>query len=134
VLGWTGSGYIISDPATGSGAYKISGGANGGWLLLQGFFAGILLPAMLFLMVGGGLLAVLSAILAILLVIYTLQISLLDNAGCYFGGFVLGLGALFTFGISVTKTLDQLLVWLIGVFLATPTATDTNQIEACWEF
>lgn len=54
VLGWTGSGYIISDPATGSGAYKISGGANGGWLLLQGFFAGISLPAMLFLMVGGG--------------------------------------------------------------------------------
>ena len=28
--GWTGSGYIISDPATGAGAYKISGGANGG--------------------------------------------------------------------------------------------------------
>ena len=27
---WTGSGYIITDPATGSGAYKISGGANGG--------------------------------------------------------------------------------------------------------
>ena len=24
--GWTGSGYIISDPATGSGAYKIAGG------------------------------------------------------------------------------------------------------------
>ncbi|MBU1213706.1 MAG: hypothetical protein KKA63_00560, partial [Gammaproteobacteria bacterium] len=31
--GWTGSGYIISDPATGSGAYKIAGGANGGALL-----------------------------------------------------------------------------------------------------
>ena len=30
--GWTGSGYIVSDPATGSGAYKISGGANGGSL------------------------------------------------------------------------------------------------------
>ena len=28
--GWSGVGYIIIDPETGSGAYKISGGANGG--------------------------------------------------------------------------------------------------------
>lgn len=28
--GWSGSGYIIQDPLTGSGAYMISGGANGG--------------------------------------------------------------------------------------------------------
>ena len=28
--GWTGTGYIIVDPMTGAGAYKISGGANGG--------------------------------------------------------------------------------------------------------
>lgn len=32
--GWTGSGYIILDPETGAGAYKISGGANGGGLIL----------------------------------------------------------------------------------------------------
>lgn len=29
--GWTGCGYIIIDPATGAGAYMISGGLNGGW-------------------------------------------------------------------------------------------------------
>ncbi len=34
--GWTGSGYIVTDPATGSGAYKISGGANGGALIVGG--------------------------------------------------------------------------------------------------
>jgi transglutaminase-like putative cysteine protease len=28
--GWTGAGYIILDPTTGSGAYRISGGLNGG--------------------------------------------------------------------------------------------------------
>ena len=33
VDGWTGAGYIISDPLTGSGAYKISGGANGGGIV-----------------------------------------------------------------------------------------------------
>jgi hypothetical protein len=32
--GWTGTGYIITDPATGAGAYKISGGANGGFIYL----------------------------------------------------------------------------------------------------
>jgi hypothetical protein len=32
VPGWRGAGYIIFDPDTGSGAYKISGGPNGGFL------------------------------------------------------------------------------------------------------
>ncbi|VAW40675.1 hypothetical protein MNBD_GAMMA01-1142, partial [hydrothermal vent metagenome] len=32
VPGWTGAGYIIFDPVTGDGAYKIAGGANGGFL------------------------------------------------------------------------------------------------------
>jgi hypothetical protein len=33
--GWTGTGYIITDPATGAGAYKISGGANGAYLYMK---------------------------------------------------------------------------------------------------
>jgi len=32
--GWTGCGYIIIDPTTGNGAYMISGGMNGGMLIL----------------------------------------------------------------------------------------------------
>jgi hypothetical protein len=31
--GWTGTRYIITDPATGAGDYKISGGANGGLII-----------------------------------------------------------------------------------------------------
>ena len=34
VPGWSGAGYIILDPRTGDGAYKIGGGANGGWYTL----------------------------------------------------------------------------------------------------
>ncbi len=30
IPGWTGEGYILFDPATGAGAYKITGGTNGG--------------------------------------------------------------------------------------------------------
>jgi len=48
---WTGVGYIIADPDTGAGAYRISGGENGGWLLsaLAGLLAGfgILLSGLL---------------------------------------------------------------------------------------
>jgi hypothetical protein len=40
--GWTGSGYIVLDPETGAGAYKISGGANGAVLI----FLSILLSAL----------------------------------------------------------------------------------------
>ena len=34
VPGWSGSGYAIIDPLTGSNAYMISGGANGGFILI----------------------------------------------------------------------------------------------------
>jgi hypothetical protein len=45
VSGWSGAGYIIVDPQTGDGAFKIGGGSNGG--LLGGFvaFTGIALLA-----------------------------------------------------------------------------------------
>lgn len=32
IFGWNGTGYAIIDPNTGAGAYKISGGANGGFV------------------------------------------------------------------------------------------------------
>ena len=33
--GWNGAGYIIEDPTTGAGAYKISGGSNGASIQVQ---------------------------------------------------------------------------------------------------
>jgi|GEM_PF-5241152 len=39
VPGWSGAGYIITDPDTGSGAYKIAGGGNGGFLIILGFLS-----------------------------------------------------------------------------------------------
>jgi hypothetical protein len=38
IPGWSGVGYIIIDPATGDGAYKISGGADGGAKQLEDSF------------------------------------------------------------------------------------------------
>ena len=40
--GWIGEGYIILDPDTGSGAYKIGGGENGGLLQLFSTFAQVI--------------------------------------------------------------------------------------------
>lgn len=42
VVGWTGAGYAIIDPATGAGAYLIEGGANGGDTRLGGLGIGLL--------------------------------------------------------------------------------------------
>ncbi|MEJ2406521.1 MAG: hypothetical protein P8171_19945, partial [Candidatus Thiodiazotropha sp.] len=37
VPGWSGGGYIILDPEDNAGAYKISGGVDGGYLIILGF-------------------------------------------------------------------------------------------------
>lgn len=40
--GWVGEGYISIDPMTGSGAYQIAGGSNGGELVVAGAFLAIM--------------------------------------------------------------------------------------------
>jgi len=55
--GWTGSGYIITDPGTGAGAYKIVGGANGGWLVGLAEVCAIIVMAAFLIVEAGGLIA-----------------------------------------------------------------------------
>ena len=47
-FGWTGSGYIIFDPDTGSGAYKISGGADGAIVVIALLVFALILIALSF--------------------------------------------------------------------------------------
>jgi transglutaminase-like putative cysteine protease len=77
VPGWTGAGYVILDPETGSGAWKISGGANGGFV--TGLIIGaVLVMAMVLLALSfpffaaGSLLAVAAAGEAIMVLAATL--------------------------------------------------------------
>jgi hypothetical protein len=68
-FGWMGSGYIVTDNDTGAGAYKISGGSNGGflndetlgnmlyWLGLLSYTAGWVSTIVLIAFGGGGLVA-----------------------------------------------------------------------------
>ena len=55
VPGWSGAGYVIFDPVTGDGAYKISGGANGGWLVIAAFV--VIAALILFSVLSGNLIA-----------------------------------------------------------------------------
>ena len=48
VPGYTGAGYIIFDPVSGDGAYKISGGGNGGFIALTIAFLLIIFTPILF--------------------------------------------------------------------------------------
>jgi transglutaminase-like putative cysteine protease len=61
--GWTGVGYIITDPTTGAGAYKISGGANGGGIF--GSFMDNVAPFLGLYGLGLGLLALVPALAAV---------------------------------------------------------------------
>ena len=110
---WIGAGYIITDPDTGAGAYKITGGANGGLFLssgLQSFlFGGIAAGAIAF----GAPAAIIGLflfgfVLALAHLIYsegTEDISL-ENSELAVGLLLATLGlvaaGLFAFGITIT--------------------------------
>jgi hypothetical protein len=65
VNGWQGSGYSVLDPETGVGAYQISGGASGGFLILVGFIAIAVIAIAPILLGGLSFLSLLGIILAI---------------------------------------------------------------------
>jgi hypothetical protein len=88
--GWTGSGYTIIDPETGAGAYRISGGADGGLITDHGNdFAsfGSFVAAMMMLGLAAGPFAgtLIAVALIPLIIIYTgLAISLATGNNTWF--------------------------------------------------
>ncbi len=129
---WTGVGYIIIDPDTGAGAYMISGGTNGAWMLLgtlAGTLAmfGIILMASAILLGAPALLALFGAILVGLsvgvvlsqLIPDNLQIRTLINEvlQTFISGILAGtLFALLPF-ISMPTMILLLIALLIALFL-----------------
>jgi transglutaminase-like putative cysteine protease len=94
VPGWSGAGYILFDPETGDGAFKIGGGQNGGWLLLQGIFAGVLLPSSLLLAIAGigSFVGFLAAVLSLVLIAYV-ALMVVNAGGCFNTGLAIGIAA-----------------------------------------
>ncbi len=100
VPGWSGAGYIIVDPETGDGAYKISGGGNGGfldWWSSNGTNVGLVLALVSLLTlafpVAPILLFILSALSVFVAIMSILTISLQTSEG----GCPDGMGALGVF-------------------------------------
>ncbi|MBT9100305.1 hypothetical protein KFZ76_21660 [Methylovulum psychrotolerans] len=104
VPGWTGAGYIITD-AEGAGAYKIAGGANGGFLIILGFvFLGIMM-----------LIALISTSVALLPILgLVLAESLLIRQAFTFANFVLQVGQS-NCSDDVKKTLVSKAVFMIAI-------------------
>ncbi len=126
VPGWTGAGYIITDPLTGDGAYLISGGGNGAWFI--GFIQGtslalVLLMATFLSTVAAGAIWVLW--LAIFLIVIANVLIVLDNLeryrndeewrSCYLGGFMAGIGLT---GFGAIATLIGRLITAITTIMA----------------
>ncbi|HEU4653405.1 MAG TPA: transglutaminase-like domain-containing protein [Steroidobacteraceae bacterium] len=82
MTGWSGSGYVIFDPQTGEGAYKISGGQNGGFasyifafVVLMAAFAALSVFATLLISTGALALYALPTVLsAVNLVTYIMSL------------------------------------------------------------
>jgi transglutaminase-like putative cysteine protease len=118
--GWTGAGYIILNPENGGGAYRLSGGANGGWILIL-FVAAFLLLAVVLEVA----LAIVLAAHVIELIAFVLGIAIhlfatlaLTPAQALAVSAVVFLGALLWVGLLVAAGY----VLVFGMFLAVITA------------
>jgi hypothetical protein len=138
--GWTGMGYIILDPDSGAGAYKISGGANGGWF--SGLFAGMSIGAVLSMigiggaaLVGGTMASFLlgGAILILAMFILTVQAIALAYIVDYYSGDEKALGCLVggvATGIAITSfgagyLISQIVNYIFGIELP------SNNLKSC---
>jgi hypothetical protein len=150
VPGWTGAGYIITDSDTGSGAYKIAGGGNGGFMaLLAGIAQGAAAMAMLialFAAIPEGL-AVFTAVVFLVLM-YLLPIFLIavaygnkvfqsgEDQSCLGIGRVIGAeiaaGIAAIYEAIYTKKASIFFEWLFNlIFITNYLEDDFNGIKEC---
>ncbi|WP_180169699.1 hypothetical protein [Acinetobacter sp. YH12021] len=122
--GWQGSGYIILDPNTGSGAYMISGGLNGGFAYFMGVMvAALLLTAIIALfatnplgaVMGAAMIAGLEALIATVLWGILAYLTVNDSK-CFIAGFKSAISVA-TFGLG-KKLVERIMAGLVGITLA----------------
>ncbi|MDH0031747.1 MULTISPECIES: hypothetical protein [unclassified Acinetobacter] len=133
--GWKGSGYIITDPNSGSGAYMISGGLNGGETminptLLIGIFYGFLLAGILTAISMGAVMfpiwVALALVLLSIIIIHLLYKWLYDEydtsiADCFAAGITIPLFFVSVIsnelGVSWTKGMTRIALLIGGYFM-----------------
>jgi len=132
--GWIGVGYIITDPITGSSAWKITSGSNGGAWKIGTWFGAILAPMLSVLsampkafynpvnitMAWGVILGSLAMWSGMFLaaIVGTRKALGSDGVGCLVGGFIQGFSyansTLDMFGVAFSKSLTlKIISWVI---------------------
>jgi len=117
VPGWTGGGYIILDPEDNTGAYKISGGSNGGLIVFGAIFA--LMGALMFVMVlsaVSGLAAMPLGVGVIAFAAYISGLMIAVGASLLYAAYALSEGDVDECNLAIATAVD--LVGLIEVSLA----------------
>lgn len=122
VPGWTGAGYIIMDPHTGIGAYKIGGGENGAIIAIA--FAVVMMSVALLLALEAGAIFFIGwEFLNIGLFLYSLATSESpqDAITASFGAFISALMGMYpeSLMIGLSKGLHEvyMIEWLIDIYL-----------------
>jgi len=145
VTGFTGSGYLILDPATLAGSYKISTGANGAVAFISGASLGLLVGLQAPLLTTGvGALATVVIFFNAILPLYLYQMNVLRNAfededdptvledalNCYRTGFAVTAIIAASFSAIAAEKLGVLLANLIGG--TSRMVADPPQISECF--
>jgi len=115
VGGWTGVGYIIADPDTGAGAYRISGGANGGSFVFgmtTGFAVGVLALSM----ITGTFLGFLLAAFFVIHLLAIMAYSDMFDEGCFLLGFYVGFDIAFIIAI-IRKAGNAEIKWEVATLV-----------------
>ena len=115
ITGWSGSGYIILDPNTGSGAYKIGGGKNGEFSFVEyylevapSFSKALFLSSAIAAIFAGPtmpLLAIVAVLLTFLTLIHTILLSIASVGYMVGQGCPVSLSTLAAFLFMATLTL-----------------------------
>jgi transglutaminase-like putative cysteine protease len=136
VPGWTGAGYILFDPKTGDGAFKIGGGQNGGAYKLGvaiGISFGVLAAGLLWSLAYPPLASIFAALLVVLVSQLIAAFIAVDLVLGYKGDWCLGAGlitgleiGLAIFGVSagtyVEAVIMEALLFVIDKHIDFPTA------------
>jgi hypothetical protein len=123
--GWVGAGYIAIDPATGAGAYMITGGANGGAIAwFSGALLGLLSGALMaILLATGGVVGIVIMAALMVAIVALIAWAIYEGFGkevfqCFLGGVLTGfdLGMLAQ-GAGFTRAIGLLVHLITGVFV-----------------